>query len=149
MKKVFISSFILLILLGMYVSACDKNDNERIIPIEKLSDKIKNYVSIHFPKNKILKAVEERDNNTIKYELDLEGYISLEFDVNSKVIEIKSYQKLPESVLPAKIIEYVKKNYPDNFIISWELDKGIQQIELNNNLELEFDINGNFLRIDY
>lgn len=149
MKKVFISSFILLILLGMYVSACDKNDNERIIPIEKLSDKIKNYVSIHFPKNKILKAVEERDNHTIKYELDLEGYISLEFDVNSKVIEIKSYQKLPESVLPAKIIEYVKKNYPDNFIISWELDKGIQQIELNNNLELEFDINGNFLRIDY
>jgi hypothetical protein len=57
--------------------------------------------------------------------------------------------KLQDSVIPTKILDYVSSTYPDNYIIGWELeDKGRQQVTLNNNLELEFDKDSKYLRID-
>jgi hypothetical protein len=39
-------------------------------------------------------------------------------------------------------------NYSDNFIKGWEMDEGKQEVELNNGLDLEFDMNNDFLQID-
>jgi hypothetical protein len=42
----------------------------------------------------------------------------------------------------------VKTNYPNNVINDWELDDGIQKVELDNSIDLEFSQKGEFLRID-
>lgn len=78
----------------------------------------------------------------------LEGSISLEFNRKNEIVEINSISKLPDSVVPEKIRQYVSANYPDNIIIGWERDDRNQQVELNNRLELEFNMSGDFLRID-
>ena len=39
-------------------------------------------------------------------------------------------------------------NYPDNFITDWELDDKKQKVKLDNGLELEFNKEGNFLKLD-
>ena len=55
---------------------------------------------------------------------------------------------MPNSVIPEKILQYVTTNYPTNFITDWELDDKNQQVQLDNGLDLEFKMNGDFLRID-
>ena len=63
-------------------------------------------------------------------------------------IDIEGISKLPDSVIPSKIREYVVANYPQNHIIGWEIDGRNQQVELDNDLDLEFTMNGDFIRID-
>ncbi|NTW31955.1 MAG: hypothetical protein HGB12_04915 [Bacteroidetes bacterium] len=55
---------------------------------------------------------------------------------------------MPHSVISSKIFDYVSVNYPNNFITGWEMDEGKQEVELNNSLDLEFDMNNDFLQID-
>ena len=52
------------------------------------------------------------------------------------------------SELPAAILDYLSINYPNIAIDEAELEDGIYEIELVNGLELEFDINGNFLSVE-
>ena len=57
-------------------------------------------------------------------------------------------EALPDSVIPSAILSYVQDNYPSEFIKNWNLEKTVQEIKLSNDITLEFDRNGNFLRID-
>ena len=55
---------------------------------------------------------------------------------------------LNTSDLPTAILNYLSTNYPNIAIDEAELEDGIYEIELVNGLELEFDINGNFLSVE-
>ena len=74
--------------------------------------------------------------------------ISLEFNRKKEIIDIDGVTQLPNSVIPEKILQYVTTNYPTNFITDWKLDDKNQQVQLDNGLDLEFKMNGDFLRID-
>ena len=69
-------------------------------------------------------------------------------DSASNIIDVDGVIQLPNSVIPQSILDYVSVNYPNNVITDWELEFNHQQVELNNNIELEFEMNGNFIRID-
>ena len=68
--------------------------------------------------------------------------------VKNQIIDIDGKTALPNSVIPEKIRQYVTANYPTNVITDWELDDLNQQIQLDNGLNLEFTMNGDFIRID-
>ena len=72
----------------------------------------------------------------------------MEFNSKNNIKSIEAKSKLPNSVIPEKIMEYVETNYPNNFIVEWDLDTKHQSVELNNGIELEFTLKGAFLRID-
>jgi hypothetical protein len=63
-------------------------------------------------------------------------------------LDIDGNTELPNSVISSKIFDYVSLNYPNNFITGWEMDEGKQEVELNNRVDLEFDMNNDFLQID-
>lgn len=128
--------------------ACTSCDKEEVITPENLPTEIKSYVATHFPDNKVLQAVYEKDDLKKEYEVILSGNIELKFNSKKEIIDIESRTKLPDSVIPAKIREYVTENYPDNFIIGWELEDKHQQVELDNGLDLEFKMDGEFIKID-
>ena len=109
---------------------------------------IKTYIETHFPSNTIVRAEKDTENNTITYEIYLNENINLEFDSASNIIDVDGVIQLPNSVIPQSILDYVSVNYPNNVITDWELEFNHQQVELNNNIELEFEMNGNFIRID-
>ncbi|MGB4204161.1 MAG: PepSY-like domain-containing protein [Bacteroidales bacterium] len=124
---------------------CEK---ETAINPDKLPKEILNYISTHFPDNPIKKAVVDKEWFKKTYEIMLYGNIELEFNRNKEIVDIEAESKLPDSVIPDLILQYVIENYPDNYIIKWELEYKSQEIKLNNGLELVFDMDGNFLRID-
>lgn len=137
--------FSLALLMLFSFSSCDK---EEILSDEKFPDEITLFISTHFPDNEIRQVVKDNDGFNRTYDVVLSGNIKLEFNRKKEIIDIESDSKLPDSVIPVKILQYVNENYPDDFISSWELDGKKQKVELNGGLDLEFDKNGNFLRID-
>ncbi len=144
MKKVIYSVFSFAVVL-MVFAACDK---ESIVSAEGLPKEAQLFIAQHFPDHEILQVVKERDDLKTTYDVYLSGDINLDFDKKGKITGVEGMSKLPDSVVPEKILTYVQANYPDYFIRDWELDDRGQDITLSNGMELKFDSAGNFLRID-
>ncbi len=131
--------------LAFTLTSCDR---EEVIPSTDLPSEITSYISTHFPNNSIVQVIKDRDGLTKTYDILLSESISLEFNRKKEIIDIDGVAQLPNSVIPEKILQYVTTNYPTNFITDWELDDKNQQVQLDNGLDLEFKMNGDFLRID-
>ncbi|HRN56267.1 MAG TPA: PepSY-like domain-containing protein [Agriterribacter sp.] len=136
----------LVILLALFsFASCEK---ETVLQENDLPAEIKNYVATHFPSGRIIQSVKDRDGLEVTYDLILEGNISLEFNKKKEITDIEGSTRLPDSVIPSGIRDYIAANYPGNFVTGWELDDRNQQVTLDNGLELEFNMAGDFLRID-
>ncbi len=144
-RKVFFKSSVVTALFTISLTSCDK---ESIIPSTDLPNEITSFISKHFPNNSIAQVIKDKDGLIKTYDVILSDNVSLEFNRKREVIDIDGVGQLPNSVIPAKLLEYVKTNYPNNFITDWELDDRNQQIQLNNGIDLEFNMKGDFLRID-
>lgn len=140
MKKLF-----LLALMPLFLISCEK---EEIIPLTDIPSEISTFISTHFPDNPIIQVIKDTDGLELTYDIALDGGFFHKFNRKKEVIDIEGMSKLPDSVIPNKLLEYLTTNYSDNFIISWELDDRNQQVKLDNGLELEFTMDGVFLRID-
>ncbi len=140
MKRLFLLAF-----LPIFLFSCDK---ETVVEPSKVPAEVKNYINTHFPANEIIQIIEDKDGLELTYDVTLKDGILLEFNRKKEIIDIESRTKLPDSVIPAKILDYTKANYASNFIIGWELDDRNQQIRLDNGMDLEFTMSGDFLRID-
>lgn len=146
MKKINIFSiFAFLAIFLLFFSSCE---NKKAVSESEIPTEITKFVSTHFPDNKIVQTIVEKEAFEKNYEIILDKNYNLEFNKNYEIKSIKGVSMLPESVIPASILEYVKANYPQNFIKEWELDDNRQNIKLDNELELEFDKNGNFIKLD-
>jgi hypothetical protein len=144
-KKVFFKSSLIAGLFTISLISCDK---ESIISSPDLPNEVTSFISKHFPNKSIIQVIKDKDGLIKTYDVILSDNLSLEFNRKREIIDIDGVGQLPNSVIPAKILEYVKTNYPDNFITDWELDDRNQQIQLNNGIDLEFNMKGDFLRID-
>lgn len=139
-------SVILFLGIGIFLlTSCDK---EKVLLPEKFPTEITEFVTQHFPDHNILQVTKDYDDLTLTYDVILTDRVALEFDRKKRIKDIDSDSKLPDSVIPLTILNYVNQNYPENFITDWELEDRHQQVELNNGLGLEFNMNGVFLRID-
>ena len=118
------------------------------MPSSELPSEITSWITTHFPTNTITQVIKDKDGFTKTYDIILSESASLEFNRKKEIIDIDGITQLPNSVIPEKLLQYVATNYPTNVITGWEIDDKNQQIELDNWLDLEFKMNGDFLRID-
>lgn len=142
-----LSAMAMLAVLTIFAS-CSRDDDDTLIPEANIPTEIKTYIETHFPSNSILSVEKDTENNSITYEVYLSENINLEFNSELDIIDIDARTQLPNSVLPQAILDYVSTNYPNNFVTDWELEFNHQQVELNNDIELEFELNGDFIRVD-
>lgn len=129
----------------MLLTSCDK---ETIIPENKIPVEIKNYVSTHFPSCSILSAIKEKNEPDEMYEIKLSCGFKLEFNKNKEIIDIDGTTKIPDSVVPEKILTYVATNYPNNNIVGWELERSNQKVDLDNKVAIIFNMQGDFIKVD-
>lgn len=132
-------------LLVLFFTACDK---ESVIAEDSLPNDVSTYIETHFPEHEIVQIVKDRDGLSVSYDVLLSGGYKLEFDRKGKIEGVEGSAKLPDSVIPEPVLAYVNANYPEHYIIDWELDDKGQEVKLVNGLELKFDKTGNFLRLD-
>lgn len=137
--------FALFVLFGL--SACDK---EEIVAVNDLPEAASQYINTHFAGEEVAQVVKDRDGARRSYEVQLKNGVELEFTKDGviKSVESKRNDRLPNSVIPAKLLGYVQTNFPDDYIVAWSMDDRDQEIELSNGLELKFNKEGDFLRLD-
>lgn len=140
-----LQKFVFTSMLITLFSSCEK---ETIIPAGEIPNEINTYISKHFPTSSITQILIDKDLVSKTFDVTITGGISLEFNNKKQIQDIDGSSVLPDSVIPEKIRQYVSSNYPNNVITNWELEGKNQQIGLNSGLELKFNMNGDFLRID-
>ncbi len=119
-----------------------------------LPENAKSYISRHFENS----TINHYEKDTEILDIEHKVYIShngisyrLEFDKRGNVTDIHSTNEktpLPASVIPLKISDDVKKRFPNAKIIEWSRERSTQTIELDNDVELKYNLKGKFLRID-
>ncbi len=125
---------------------------DRGIPPEQLPQEIKVFLNTHFKNEKIALAAMEKDLWTVEYKVYLVGGTKIEFGKDNEWKEVDSeYSEVPSSIVPSKIKQFIKANYPNQKII--ELKKSSNrkkkyEVELDNSIEIEFDKDFNVIDID-
>lgn len=136
---------IIIAILTLAFASCEK---ETVLDDMNIPEEISNYVNTHFPDNKIIQVVKDVDELELSYDVILEDSLSMEFNRKKKIISINGLNKLPDSVIPEKLLNYANNHYAEQHIVEWSLDNRDQEIKLDNGIELKFNTKGEFLRID-
>ncbi len=132
-------------LSAFFLLSCDK---EKVVQEDDLPANASGFVTTHYAGKEILQVVKELDNLKTYYHVYLNNGSKLDFSRQGNIKKIEGTEQIPDTVIPALILDYVHNNYPATFIRGWETDDSGQDIKLSNDVKLEFDRNGNFLRVD-
>ena len=144
MKKLFFS--ILLMAFALSLDACTDG---KPIGFDQLPQNAQTTLTKYFNKEDVLLVRLDKDDLLSEYEVKLKDGTELEFDRNGALTKIDCQQKkVPEGLVPEKVLAYVNANYPNAYITEWSKDDMRWKAELNNGLELVFNNNGEFLRYD-
>ena len=96
-----------------------------------------------------MNVIQDRDAFSKDFDVNFENGTKVEFDRTGNWKEIKTLSgSVPSSLVPAKIKRYISNNYNGASIVEINKDAYKIDVELSNGVDLDFDKNGNFLRID-
>lgn len=135
---------ILTLILTGFTGVSQKNSLQTI----SLPETITQYVNLHFPEQTIVEIDREIEGFQRIYEITLNDGTEIDITKNGEPLKIETENAIPVSVIPAAVLAYVNANFPQNSIKEWEIKKKRQKIELTDNRELIFDLEGNFIRFD-
>ena len=133
-------------LISMVFVSCDKN---QMIEEQDLPQQARTFIATHFQGQTMIFSLKERDDLSLSYEVRLSDGFELDFDRKGEVTNIDGNgSKLPDSVLPVLMREYLTAKFPGNWVTDWDKERYGQKVELDNGIELAFDSKGNFLRYE-
>ncbi|MFD1141752.1 PepSY-like domain-containing protein [Larkinella insperata] len=137
-------------LLGWASVACDQ---EKAVTPESLPQNAQSFISTHFPQETISRVVRDRDGSKTSYDVILSNGFDLDFTRTGECIQVDGNNKaIPDAVInPEKIRTYLQTNFSQQTVVSWEKDEDDRDrysVELANGLDLRFDPNGDFRRVD-
>lgn len=133
--------------LSITCFAC--NAQKRNITVKELPATAQAFIKTNFPNQATSYIIEDKDLTDTEYEVRFTGGAEAEFDSQGNWKEIDANKSLmPASVLPKNIAAYIAANYKGQQVEKIEKKRRGYKVEFTTDLELEFDANGNFLRID-
>lgn len=141
MKKLYIiTAFVAILCFGLSTAMAQNNDNN--------NPTIVKFVKQYFPKANILTVKADWDD----YEVRLSDGTQLEFTRKPEWKKIDcehstAYHNVPDKLIPERIANYVKSDFPDQNIIKIDKKRRGWEIELDNKLEIKF--NKRFTVLDY
>ncbi|WDF67509.1 PepSY-like domain-containing protein [Sphingobacterium oryzagri] len=135
----------------------DEDDDDEVrITFEELPENSRTFINTRFEGATAVTVKKETDDNQVSYDVYLNNGIKIEFDAagNWTAIESKGNVAIPSTAIPAAIAQYLVQQYAAYVLTEIEInDNGGFTVEIENRLttrdmELIFDANGNFLRLD-
>ena len=143
MKK----SLIILATLALSLTACA--DQQQLINQSDLPAQAQAFLQKYFNLADVSYIERERDGVHHEYNVYLKDATKIEFDYQGNLQSVDCKQSsVPEGIVPELITSYVSLHHPDNFIVEYAIEYRYLKVELNNELELVFDLEGHFIRVD-
>ena len=126
--------------------------DETIVALTNFPVKAQDFIKQNFSNSDIYYSIKEVDRSETKYKTQLKDGTKIEFDVNGDWKEVKNgmNKPIPTKFFPENISKYIQTNYPKidvNKIEKDVKDKEIKVELIQNNLDLKFDLNGNFIKL--
>ena len=121
---------------------------DTIIENSKAPAAITQFISTYYTNLQLVLLKKDTDLTKTEYEATLNNGTELTFNNLFKIQKIEGKVAIPDTLIGKSILQYVKSNYAGNKILEWEQKNKQQKIELDNGIELYFDLAGNFVRID-
>ncbi len=122
------------------------DDDDRVITFDQLPQAAQTFLKANFATKVPLVVTADWDDYTIRYE----SGEKIEFNRSGDWKDIECYNnKVPTSVIPEQIVNYVKQNYPGKSVIKIERHRSVYEVKLNNGMEVEFNRNFQVIGMDY
>lgn len=124
---------------------------DKIIAVTDLPAKAQQTLKQHFGTTTATLVKSDTDYLVVKdYEVLLDNGTEIEFNSKGEWTEIKTPgSAVPAALIPNGISQYVTKAFPNTKIIKIEKERTGYEIKLNNGIEVDFNSDGQFLRIDH
>lgn len=149
MKATFFLQVVLLLFVYSGLSSCSSNDEEQRIEAKDLPSAAQSFIKTHFPEAETVSIALDPKDQYSQYEVSLNNGFDLDFDKNGRWTEIEGHgEKVPDSVVPKPILAYVTANYSDSFIEEISKEASGYKVDLSNDVDLQFDEDGNFTGMD-
>lgn len=124
--------------------AQDKPINYNQVPKEG-----QQFIGKYFGAKQVSSSMLEDDFFSKEYKVYLLNGTKIEFDSDGNWKEVDGNRNpIPTGFVPAKIANYVKRSFPNTKITKIERERNEIEVKLSNGLEVKFDKNGNFKKID-
>lgn len=147
MMKAIARLVIMAVAMAFAIQADANTGNERAISVDKLPAAALQTIHTHFPGRKIALAKMEKEFFSKNYSVIFTNGEKVEFDGSGRWTEIKCKRSaVPATLVPAKIAQYIKVNYPSCRILEIEREDGEIEVTLSNHVEVTF--NGRYEVID-
>lgn len=145
MKKI-VAMFIMAMLTMQVAIADDVVTKD----VNKLPTLARETIQKHFPDSKISYIKIDKDMfQSATYEVTLTNGAEIDFDSNGQWMEIDCKKMtVPAVFIPAAVSKYVRENFPEEHIVKFERGRKGYDAELSNGLDVKFDRNGGFLKLD-
>lgn len=116
---------------------------------EDLPENIREFINQHYNQQDIasyeIKTIPVKGKT---YEVKFNHGAEIDFDESGTWHEWSDPKGLPDGVLPENIKSYIDQHYGTTFATSIDIEKNEIKVDLASDIDLEFDTNGNFIRID-
>ena len=144
MKKMLLSAFAIATLAVTPTMAEDV-----AITAQQLPKEAQTFLTANFANSKVVVAMHDKDITDNDYSVRLDDGTKIEFTSSGKWESVKSAAaKIPASIIPQGIQDYVKQNFPNSGIVKIERKRYGYEIELANDLDIKFNAQGQFIGYD-
>ena len=143
--------FILAVISLLGLQSCENYVPFGNISPDKLPSASSAFIEQHFPGETILLAEKELNAGVTEYDVKLSDGTEITFDKDGEWKGVNcGTRQVPDAIVPSNILEYVTQNFPEAFITEIEFKTLVKryQVELNVDVELHFDKDGNLVNID-
>ncbi|MDA6069407.1 PepSY-like domain-containing protein [Flavobacterium sp. AC] len=136
-------------LIAGLIFGLSANAQKTVIKKEALPANAQTFLKTHFGSKKPSYVLQDKEILSTEYKVQFDNKLEIEFDKkgNWKEVDAKG-AKIPASIIPKKIASYVKTNFPKEKITKIEIGTFGYETKLTNDLELKFNLKGDFTKID-
>lgn len=124
----------------------------KVLPndITQLPDNAQKFIQMHFQKLVIQKIeLDEEILDAKIFEVKFTNGHQVGFDSKGVWVFVDCVEDpIPEKLIPMKIFQYIKTNFPGDFITQIVIEKNGYDIELQSDISLKFDKKENFKSVD-
>lgn len=149
MKKINKFSKKILAVLAFFFSIAAFSQNQGT-DFTTLPHDAQKFITTNFNQRDVSYIKTEKKYKLIKeYDVYLKNGTEIEFDSKGNWTEVDGkQQEISTRFLPKSINQYVKKTFPKTYITKVEKKRRGYEVKISNGLELLFNSNGEFLKID-
>ena len=124
-------------------------DHYQLIKYSELPTLAQTFIQKHFNQEDISHIERDREGIHYEYNVYLKNATEIDFDHQGNLQSIDCKRtNVPEGIVPEVIMSFISLHHPNLFVIEYVIDYRHQTVELNNEIELIFDREGHFLRMD-